>query len=498
MVAGQDDPIRIDVPKGSYVPTFTLRSSGSTSDGIDADEAPALQGRTVRRLRRLSAAGALAAAVLLIIGGGWLTVHWKVQQPQAEMPAAPSPSAGDHSRPSIIVMPFENLSGDPGQGYFARGIAADIVRRLIRYSELTVFDGASLDRGETNILDLRRKLDAGYILAGSVQRTANQIRVSSQLIDNGTEAVLWADTLSEDLSTVDLFAIQDDIGRAVARTVAQPYGVIFQDALRDRAKAPRSLKAYDCVLRNYEYRRQWSRELHAEVRDCLERAVAEEPEYADAWGFLSLLYLDELRYGYNRRPGYDPLDKAQESARRAVALTPDGAVALQALLNVHVFRSELEEAFAIGEHALATNPDNPEIQAIVGLPLAFAGQWERGMPLVEQAIATSLAPPGWYFGATSLNFFRQGRYEEALREAHRMDMPDYLYSHVILAAICGQMGRDDEGRTAVKRLLALAPDFGTHARERLAERFQDPALLDQVLDGLRKAGMDIPGPVTVN
>ena len=79
--------------------------------------------------------------MLLIIGGGWLTVHWKVQQPQAEMPAAPSPSAGDHSRPSIIVMPFENLSGDPGQGYFARGIAADIVRRLIRYSELTVFDG---------------------------------------------------------------------------------------------------------------------------------------------------------------------------------------------------------------------------------------------------------------------------------------------------------------------------------------------------------------------
>ena len=120
------------------------------------------------------------------------------------------------------------------------------------------------------------------------------------------------------------------------------------------------------------------------------------------------------------------------------------------------------------------------------------------MSLVEQAMATSLAPPGWYFGATSLNFFRQGRYEEALREARRMDMPDYLHSHVILAAICGQMGRDNEGGTAVKRLLELAPEFGVHARERLAERFHDPALLEQVLDGLRKAGLDIPGHGTVN
>jgi adenylate cyclase len=79
-----------------------------------------------------------------------------------------------------------------------------------------------------------------------------------------------------------------------------------------------------------------------------------------------------------------------------------------------------------------------------------------------------------------------------------MDMPDYLYSHVILAAICGQMGRDDEGRQAVARLLELAPDFGTDAHERLAERFQEPALLDQVLDGLRKAGLDISGPAAVN
>jgi hypothetical protein len=97
------------------------------------------------------------------------------------------------------------------------------------------------------------------------------------------------------------------------------------------------------------------------------------------------------------------------------------------------------------------------------------------------------APPGWYFGATSLNFFRQGSYEEGLREARRMDMPDYLYSHV---TICGQMGRDAEGRQAVEQLLELAPDFGTQARERLAER--------QVLDGLRKAGLDISGPTFVN
>ena len=88
--------------------------------------------------------------------------------------------------------------------------------------------------------------------------------MSSHLTDNATDAVLWAGTLSEDLSAVDLFAIQDEVARVVARTVAQPYGVIFQDALRDRAKTPQTLTAHDCVLRNYEYRRQWSRELHAQ------------------------------------------------------------------------------------------------------------------------------------------------------------------------------------------------------------------------------------------
>jgi TolB-like protein len=239
LVAGPDDPIRIDMPKGGYVPSFTLRSSDSTSKAIDVDGAPARQGWAGRRLRRPFAGGALAAAVLLILGGGWLTIQWKLQQPQAEVPAEPSPSAGGHSRPSIIVMPFENLSGDPSQGYFARGVAEDIVRRLIRYNELTVFDGASLDRGEANVLELRRKLDAGYVLAGSVQRTANQIRVSSQLIDNTTEAVLWADTLNEDLSAVDLFAIQDDIARTVARTVASPMASSFRMRCEIAPRPPR-------------------------------------------------------------------------------------------------------------------------------------------------------------------------------------------------------------------------------------------------------------------
>ncbi|MGH6921607.1 MAG: hypothetical protein ACREJ0_28380 [Geminicoccaceae bacterium] len=276
--------------------------------------------------------------------------------------------------------------------------------------------------------------------------------------------------------------------------VAQPYGIIAAaDMKLVRGKAPESLSAYECVLQVLDYYRRMSAARVEEARGCLERATESDPEYADPWALLGMSYLDQVRLRMvPRSRDQDLLDRALSAAQTAADIAPDSALAQRSLLLVHSFREEVKEAVAAGERAVALSPNNAEILAEFGMRLALMGQWERGIALIDEATARNPAHPGWYHTAPALNFYRRGRYAEALEEAEQIDAPGWVHNHTILAMIHGQLGKEEEARAAARQLLQMDPDFEANAWYELRLRNFSKEMTEQMAEGLRKAGLRIP------
>jgi adenylate cyclase len=511
LMAGQDDPIRIDIPKWGYVPSFqqwrSKRDEASCASDASMPELPEKEppdllahreagtggGRApgIPSFRRTLARGAWAALalVLLVIGLGTATWVWDAATEAAVARAA---ARG----PSVLVLPFENLSGEPAKAYLAGGITEEVLTGLAQFKELFVYGretGARYGSG-ASYEELHRDLGVRYVLEGSVREAAGRIRVTARLVDATTEAQVWASAYEEVGSGADLFELQSDIARRVVIEIAQPYGIIATaDMQLMRGKAPGSLSAYECVLQVHHYYRHMSAERVEEARSCLERATESDPEYADAWALLGMSYLDQVRLRTAPRShDEDLLDRALSAAQTAADIAPDGALAHRSLLLVHSFRGEVEEALAAGERALALSPNNAEILAEFGMRLALMGQWERGIALIDEAIARNPTHPGWYHTAPALNFYRQGRYAEALEDARQIDAPGWVHNHTILAMIYGQLGQEEQARAAARQLLQLDPDFEENAWYELQLRNFPAQMAEHMVEGLRKAGLHIP------
>lgn len=449
LTEGQDDAVRIDLPKGSYVPLFRVTSAA----------------------------------------------------PAAETQAAPAP--GDAAielpkGPSIAVLPFENLSGDPDQGFFADGITEEILNDLTRFPNLKVIARHSTFKYKGQHVDIRevgRDLGVRYVLEGSVRKGGNMIRVTGQLIDASDGSHLFSESYDRDLSAQNILEIQDDISDRIVAAIGQPYGVMARAGARHASgKSPQHLDAYDAVLRFYDYWIHPSVERHESVRAALERAVELDPGYAAAWAALAEVHLDGLIFGLNPSSDSDALDRALEAAQRAVMLDPESSMAYHMLFNAHFHRGELDEFTAAGERALALNPNHADMLIDYGVRLSCIGEWERGRALADKAIALSPTHPGWFHSVATLDHYNRGQYELALAEAKQIQSPGLIWSFVLLAMCFGQLGRKQEAQDACEKLLELVPDFGEMAWSHLSVWHFEEDFECRTVEGLRKAGLEVPAP----
>lgn len=396
--------------------------------------------------------------------------------------------------PAIAVLPFHNLSGNQEDEFFTDGITEDIITGLTRFTNLFVIARSSTARFKGERVDVRevgRELGVSCALQGGIRRSADHLRVNTELVDASTGAHLWAERYDRDLTPGDIFQVLDDITNRVVATLAGAEGVLTRSgATKARAKPTNSLDAYEAVLRAFSY---WDRQNpaeHLELRRVLERALVLDPEYAPAWACLSIFYLDEHRVGFN--PGPEPLDRALEAARRATELDPTGHHSQHALAQVHFYRRERDAFFLAAQKAVRLNPNDCTVVAMMGLLTAYAGEWETGIAMLEKAMALNPYHPGWYYLPLAFHRYREREYEVALKEALKVDMPAYWPNHLILAAIYGQLRRPEEARAALKRLLQLFPSFEGRAREELGKWFFEEEVLEHLLEGLEKAGLGVP------
>ena len=395
----------------------------------------------------------------------------------------------------IAVLPFKYAGGNAEIAALAEGMTEEIVTGLSRFSYLRVIALSSTKKyahAEVDVRKVGKELGARYVMEGSLRQAGSKLRIAVQLVDTNSGAHLWAETYDRTFHTEDIFALQDDLVPPIVSTVADTYGVLphtMSEALRNRD--PEQLTPYECVLRSFAHFPRLAAEEHAAARSGLERAVQQAPGYADAWAMLSMVVREEYTHGFNLLP--DPIGRALAAARRAVEIAPANHLAYHALASAQFFRREVQAFRISAERAIALNPMDGFTTAYLGFLIAYAGDWERGCVLAVNARRLNPHHPGWYWFGSFFDAYRKCDYHGALDYALKVNMPGFWRTSFALAAVYGQLGDGQAARNAARDLLVLRPDFPVIAREELG-KWWDPQLVEHLIEGLTKAGMEIAPP----
>ena len=393
----------------------------------------------------------------------------------------------------VAVLPFKYSGGNADLAALADGLSEDIVTGLSRFGYLKVIARSSTSRYVNQAVDVRvagRELSARYVMEGNLRQAAGKLRLTVQLIDAISGAHLWAESYERRFSPDAVFELQDDLVPRIVSTVADWYGILPHSMSEVvRLKPVDQLSPYEALLRAFSYLERVIPEEHAIVRAVLERAVQQAPENAATWAMLSIVYGEEHRFGFNARP--DCLDRALRAAQRAADADPSSHLAHFALAQAHYFRKEFEAFRNAAERAIALNARDGAMVEFIGHLLAFGGDWERGCELGEQARDLNPHHPKWYWALPFLDAYRRGDYRGARAFIPKAQMPGNFFGYALNAAVYGQVGDREEAAKALRDLLALRPDFAAIARDQF-EKWYLPDLAEQLIDGLRKAGLDVP------
>lgn len=404
----------------------------------------------------------------------------------AAPPSRPTLSLPD--RPSIAVLPFQNMSGDAEQDYFADGMVEDIITGLSRIKWLFVIarNSSFVYKGRAvDVKQVGRELGVRYVLEGSVRKAADRVRVTCQLIDAATGAHVWAERY--DRKSDDIFALQDEITLSVVGAI-EP-SLRLAEIERVKRKRPESLDAYDLVLHAQPEVSSRDAERAKKALALLERALALDPAYA-----LALAYAAECHHTLFLRGGmHEENRKASvRYAEMAIAHGQDDALALAlAGFVIGADKHDRAAAFAAFEAAQAVSPSTALTYIYGSVLLAFGGEGERAIEWADRALRLSPFDP-WRssaYVATSLGHFQSGRYDEAVAAGRKavQSSPGFVWCHAVLAASLAKVGRLEEAKSAAARALELQPGF--RCSQQFAAFNSAPALAASLGEALRAAGL---------
>jgi len=507
LTAGRDAAVRIDIPKGSYVPTVT-RAAGDEAaadhatpeqqrdpppDPVAASASPhaaiaVARAASSARPWVLASVGAIAGALVAGLLG-----YFAGAAPEVQASASSAQPRGS----AILVMPFEDDGSLAAYAAVARGFSRELAVGLTRYRDLAVYaDQLSTRPGQGLIGGADQpRLKIDYLVSGAVSITEDRVRGSVALVDAENGRHLWADRFDAALSPANIFEIREQIANRLTQTLAETYGVIFTEKSKALAsKPPRLLSSYECVVRFYAYQRALDASQYDDAKACLERTVAAEPGYGMAFSSLAMIYVDAHRFAFARgKAGSNPLSRARELAQRAIDLDPDEAYGYKAMHNVSWLMNDVPGSLAMGARAVKIAPHDTEALGDLGTRRFYSGDWEAGLALIRETFERNPAAPDAYRIPLVLDAYFHGRYVEAFDEARRIKLPDFIYTHVLVAISAAAAGRDQESAAAIRRILAIEPAFAEKAVRDLRRRNQHPRIIRAIAEGLTQAGLPIQG-----
>jgi len=434
---GKKDTVRIEIPKGSYQPLFKKKGTElSMTNPIDESH-----------------------SILTL-------------------------------EPSIAVLPFNNLTGDPDKEYIAYGFSEELSIELTRYEDLIIINSwhrPDIARSE-NAYD---KIGARYMINGSVLTYDDGLCILVKLVNVLTEKQIWAERYSRDFSANNLTIIQEDIADTIAKTVGSEVGIVLSQLSEESRQAKsESMKVFDAILQFYYYEAHMSASLGELTFMKLQEALIQDPSSGVIHAMLSSMYSNAYALDF---PGNDVdyLEKMIESSDKAVKLDPENIIVRIAYSIRFVFTDEKERFLREVNHCLSTNITSPLKLGALGFFLSLYGYWERGKTILDKVMNKNIGYPKYLYGTTCLYYYRQKKYETAFSEAEKYEIPGLFWGPMLRACCLGQLGKKIEAKSQIVQLLQIKPDFEVKAKYLISRFVKEEELVLHVLDGLQKAGMQL-------
>lgn len=432
---GKHDPVRIDIPKGTFVPVFEKQYQALSDDAGICDKAPDIK----------------------------LEISW----------------------PAVLVEPLRNLSGDPDLEFWGIGLATELANELSRYPDIRALTlGAGNPRTEAD------QHTAQFAIKGTVRCDSLSVKTNLQLVNTQTGYQIWSDAHYASVEADQLIALQEDIARKVAIKIASEQGCITKTL--DKASKRGVVKCsavYEAILRYYEYNLKNSPKTFSSAFIALEKAVSINPECGQVWIMLAHLYADIYAIDI---PGFEnPLEKAFACGQNSVRLSPGDQRSRVYMAYIHLLRNDLEVGLVETEQAYQQGPQTLFLLDYIGYMLTLLGDWERGPALIEKVIRLNPFHSNTVYYGLWLNNIRRKDYFEALQDTLNLNRPDVFWYHLARASTHGLIGSLEDGRKAAADLLRLKPDFSERGRTLIRHYIKFEELVERVIEGLTAVGITV-------
>jgi adenylate cyclase len=456
--------------------------------GKEAGESMAIEKKAKSRILR-KVAVALGVIVVLLVGAAG--VIWNVYFRLPEVKGIPD-ERKDFALPegpSIAVLPFINITGDPEQEYFSDGLTENIIAGLSANRQLLVIarNSTFAYKGKSpDIQEVAQKLGVEYVVEGSVQKTGDRVRITAQLIDAKTAHHVWADRYERELK--DIFALQDEITMKIMTAVGMK--LVDGEQFGEEILPPSgSLEVAMKAMKAADYYFRMNKEDNILARKELEEAIALDPEYGELYSMLAATHLVDVLL----QPSESPLisfAKANRNIAKALALDDENWLAHVTLSMLHLFSKEHDKAIEAAERAIALNPNGADAYAQLGSVLIFSGRAEEATNLIEKAMRLNPIPPPGYLLWLGNAYRHLGRYEDAIKLFKQVlkRSPNNFFAHLWLTATYSSLDRKEEARHQAQELVKLDPAFSVDQWKKKI-LIKDKAEAERLVADLRKAGL---------
>jgi adenylate cyclase len=448
---GKNDPVRIEIPKGKYIPFFS-NNPLSAGPGIH----PPTDGDGI------------------------------AENSPNDLPAA-------SLEPSIAVLPFKNLTGDPDNEYLALGFGEELSVELTKFEDLVVIDSILLAVGEKNPhleSGIEKLKGVRFLIDGSIQLNQDQLKILVKLIDTFNGVQIWADRFSDTFTSQNISVILEQIARQVSQILGSEYGLILNNLSIEANKSfPQDTGTFKAILKFYHFEAIQSQESADDALNSLEQAIIKEPLSGIATAMLASIYGN--RYMLDMENASLVSDKFSQLADRAIELDPNSITVRIIYASKCFAYNQKEQFFKEAEKCLSRCPAAAFRIVSLGMYISLYGDWERGMALLNRVIQMKLSFPKYIYGVTCLYHYRTRDYHRALEEAMKYDMPFLFWGPMLRAAVFGQLNKLEEAGSNLAHLKQLKPDFEHQAWYLITRYVKEEELAEHVLEGLRMAGMDM-------
>jgi adenylate cyclase len=431
---------------------------------------------------------ALTALIGIVVTVITLTIWRAYLQPPDKVAPVKKMTYPLPNKPSIAVLPFSNMTGDPTQDYFCDGLSEEIITALSKTPKLFVIARNSTFTYKVKSVKVQQvaeDLGVQYVLEGSLRKAGDQIRITSQLTDALSGHHLWAERY--DRTVKDMFTIQDEITKNII--TALQVKLTEGEQARVYAKGTENLGAYLKIMEANWLLQQSTKEQVIKARQLAEEAISLDSNYALAYSVLGHYHIMDMWLGLSKSP--------KESIMRAIelyqkAITLDSSLAHARIRLGYIYAAMVrqhDKGIAEGEKALALAPNSADFVNMYAIILTYAGRWHGAIPLFREALRLNPKPPNNYYRHFAVVLRETGQYDEAvslLKKAIRQE-PDDIFSHLVLTSVYSYAGRQEEARAAAAEVLRIKPTFrieqlpqGTH---------KDLAIVEHENEALRNAGL---------